>query len=147
MHPYEFNISFRLTHPTEDLTQIYQKLSLVSDFLPRRIWKAGDERKSQQGKRLGGYYEKSYCYFDLNTGLQKSTSQSLTSVIENILTRLTPFKDVLEKFCGNAGQLEFFIGLYVVENAGETLPVTLLKKLSDFQIGLALDIYPPGKNE
>jgi len=143
MHPYEFNLSFRLTHPSEDLRAIYEKISTIPGFIPGRIWKAGEERQGQQGQNLEGVYEKSYCYFDCFNTLQKSTTESLSVAIEKILILLVPFKEDIQEHVRSGGKAEFFAGLYVDSNAGETFNPELMKKLADFGIQLSIDIYPP----
>jgi hypothetical protein len=142
MHPYEFSISLRLTHPTEDLASIYAKINTEPGFIPRQIWKVGSQRRGQQGQELEGTYDKSYCYFDLLTSPQKSTVESLSEAIEKNLELLEPFRSVLREHVESGGDSEFFVGLYIDSNSGETFYPDLMQKMAEFKIKLSIDIYP-----
>lgn len=141
MHPYEFNISLRLTHPEMDLTEIYEKLSAVRDLTPRRIWRAGDQRLAQNGQPLEGKYDKSYCYFDLYVSPQKSAEESLSLGIERILSELSSYTNDIDDHVKSGGKAELFVGMYVDSNSSDTFSSHLLRKLADSQIELSFDIY------
>ena len=143
MHTYEFSLSFRLTHPSDDLIGIYQKVSTLHDFTPGRIWKTGDQRSAQQGKTLEGVYKESYCYFSLVKNPQKSTVESPSQAIERALASLVPLQADLQNHARSGGELEFFLSLYIESNSGETFHPELIRKLADLKMRLSIDIYPP----
>lgn len=143
MYPYKFTLSFRLTHPTRDLEEIYKKLSKAPVFSPGRLWKVGDQRRSQQGAELEGTYNESYCYLTVGDKPQDSSVESLSSAIGRTLMALYPLALDLHELTKSGGGLEFFVGLHIDANSGITFDVALLRKLSDLEIELGLDIYPP----
>ena len=142
MHPYEFNLSFRVTHQTRDLSDLYQKLTDIPAFIPGRTWKAGDERLTQQGKKLEGHYKESYCYFSVFAAPQKTEVEYPAAVIERIVEQLLPFKSDLQDHIKSGGELEVFVSLYVNSNSAEVFRPELMRKLADFGIQLSIDIYP-----
>lgn len=145
MHPYKFNVSLRLTHPTQDLGEIYNKLGALPDAIPRRIWKAGDERLGQKGGVLEGKYEKSYCYFDFFKEPRKSDQISLSNALEKIAEDLSIFKSDIERHVDSGEDAEFFVGMYIDSNCSEIFSPELMGKLADSRVKLSLDIYPPDK--
>lgn len=143
MHPYEYSLSFRLRHPTADLSSVYESLTGISDFRPGRILRSGNQRTTVQGEPLSGTYKESYCYLDVLPDHQKSSIEQPGAAIERILTRLESFKDLLQEHSDTGGESEFFLAFFVDANSSETFYPSLMKKLLDFNIQLAIDIYPP----
>jgi hypothetical protein len=140
MHPYKFSISFRIKHPSRDLSEVYALLGNVEDFGPGRIWRAGDERETPKGRKVEGHYSDSYCYLQLS----RESHEQLTSVMERAVEKLSQHRDTLADVVESGGELSFFIGWFTGTHSGEALPYQLLRKLSDLKISLELDIYSEG---
>ncbi len=51
-----YGISFRVTHPSKDLSTVGPKLGIK----PFRLWKVGDPRSTPKGDKLEGLYANSY---------------------------------------------------------------------------------------
>lgn len=143
MYPYEYGVSFRLRHPTNDLEGLFKQLCEIEGLIPGRIWLVGDERQTIKGKRLDGHYKESYCYVSLSEGLTRSSDQSLPESIEIFLEKTEALRDEFTQHVKSGGELEFFIGLYVDGNNDITLNPSLMGKLSELNIELGFDIYPP----
>ncbi|MES2436604.1 MAG: hypothetical protein V4519_01205 [Patescibacteria group bacterium] len=141
MHPYEYNLSFSLVHPKKKLSELYNRISEVSGFYPRRIWTAGDKRKTQSGEDLEGTYKESYCYFALNNSLLKSSEIRLENSLEEVLEKLSVLKREFKEFVDEDGVLEITVGFYVDSNSAGIFHFELLRKFCDLGIGLTLDVY------
>jgi hypothetical protein len=142
MNPYEFNLSLRLFHPNQDLETFYHKILEITSFIPGRIWKQGDNRLTIAGEPLEGIYENSYCFMNNSQHLQSSNELSLNDAIDNFLDKISPLKSEFEEFTKSNGRSELFVGFYFSGNSSETFYSDLIKKLSEFQIDLSLDLYP-----
>jgi len=147
MHPYSYNFSFRLRHSTQDLSSIFDKLSKLPGFIPKRIWKADELRKTPEGQELEGSYTDSYCYFDFFNDPQDSKEKDLSDAIKEVTDKLALEKNILTEFGASGGTSAFFIGWYLVANSGDIFSSELLQQLADLKIGLEFDIYPPDNKE
>src|SRR5215831_21088118 len=134
MNPYQFNLSLRIKHPERDLSDLYEKLSTVSMLKPKRIWKAGDARMTQDGRTLEGKYTESYCYFSVFDEPRESNVDSLSSAMERVTDVLLPYKADFDSHTSSGGKLEFFVGLYVNANSGEEFSPGLIKTIGNLGI-------------
>ncbi|MFU8778640.1 MAG: DUF4279 domain-containing protein [Roseovarius sp.] len=73
-----FKISFRITHPEENLKIAAEKLEMK----PFRIWRSGDQRQTPKGKKLDGKHDSSYCCVDLDGIEGHSVSEKLEKFLE-----------------------------------------------------------------
>jgi hypothetical protein len=135
MGPQRTNLTLRLHHPTRDLLPVCTALGLA----PRHAWKKGDERQTPNGRNLGGVRDSSYGSADLC----KTSREPLSKKIEAALTRLEPYREVLEEVWSTGGRLSFFIGWFLDEDTGDTLDWPILQKTSQLRIELELNIYVP----
>jgi hypothetical protein len=107
MYPYEFTLSFRITHPSQDLSKVHAMLGSIPGFTPGRIWKVGDARKTPKGNKLEGHYPNSYCYLEIKNKAQ-SDDESLSSAIEDAMGQLRQHKSALQEIVKTGGELNFF---------------------------------------
>lgn len=140
MYPYEFTVSFRVSHPSQDLSPIYAMLGAIPGFAPGRIWKAGEERKTPKGEKLKGCYPNSYCYLNIQSKTQ-SVDESLSSAVEGAMDQIWPYKSALQEVVKTGGELSFFIGWFIGSNSGDTFDYQLLRQLAAMNISLEFDIY------
>lgn len=138
MYPYRLKIALRITHPFLTLLDITQALSLK----PSGGWAAGDQRVTSAGHPSEGSCKETYWYHDFLL----SRNAQLGSSIKSLLHRLSSRKNFFKKIRAKGGTVEFFVGWFIERNSGETLGQDVLKDLSNLQIDLALDVYPPGHN-
>jgi len=133
MNDYNFDVSFRIKHPTMDPDLICSTLCMKA----KRKWKAGERRKTTKGRLLEGLYDESYCSFKLEAGID----EKLIDSIKDMNRKLKSHQGFLEGIRNTGGVLEYFIGLYFEVNTGETFSCALLSELSDMGIDLSLDLY------
>jgi hypothetical protein len=138
MNPYRLKVTLRITHPFLTLLDITRALSLK----PSGGWTAGDQRVTPAGHPLEGARKETYWY----RSLPLSRNAQLSSSIKALLNRLPSRKNFFKKVRAKGGTVEFFVGWFIKRNSGETLGQDVLKDLSNLQIDLALDVYPPSHN-
>lgn len=136
LYPYRLKIALRITHPFLTLLDITQALSLK----PSGGWAAGDQRVTPTGHPLEGSRKGTYWYHDFPLSRNAQLSSSIRSLLDRLSSRKTFFKKVRAK----GGTVESFVGWFIERNSEETLGQNVLKDLSNLQIDLALDVYPPG---
>ena len=138
MNPYELKITLRITHPILTLPDITRALSIK----PSGGWTAGERRVTPAGRPLKGTHKETYWY----RSLPISHNAQLNKSVKTLISRLSSKKNFFKKVRAKGGKVEFYVGLFINRNSGESLDQDLLKDLSDLQIDLALDIYPPRHN-
>jgi hypothetical protein len=94
------------------------------------------------GRPLEGTRKETYWY----RNFPLSRNAQLSSSLKSLLNRLSNRKNFFKKVRAKGGTVEFFVGWFIKRNSGETLGQDVLKNLSNLQIDLALDVYPPGHN-
>ncbi len=134
MHSFQYNVSFRIVHPSIDPDDICKKLNLNV----KRKWRVGDQKKTPKGNVLTGVHDHSYCVFELNYENKKI---DLIDYLKFWNKKLIMHKDLLNQIHATGGKLEYFIGWFSDENSGEEFDVSFLSELAELKIGLAFDFY------
>jgi hypothetical protein len=147
MHPYEYNLSVRLRHPKRDLAEVFELLKKTTNFVPGRTWKVDDDRQTPKGGKLDGKYDESYCFLNVFSVPQKSEVEDSAAAIRRVLNLLTPIKDSLGDHVNTGGEIELFLAVYIDANSGMIFDPVLLKALSELNITLQFDVYPPDNDE
>lgn len=114
-----------------------QRISAAVRMQPRFQWKVGDRRVTPQGTLLDGHREAGYWTSELVT----IDKESLTETLERYLSKLADAKAFIADFCSTGGSVEFFVGWFVGTNSGEVLHWSLMRRLAELQISLAVDAY------
>jgi hypothetical protein len=135
MGPQEIRLSLHLHHPTRDLAVVCAALGLA----PRRIWKAGDERKTPTGTKIGGLRDSSSCSIELGVRSREPLSERFDAA----LVLLRPHRAMLRELSSEGVRVTFYIGWFCDEHTGDTFPWKLLEEMSDLRIDLELNIYIP----
>jgi hypothetical protein len=133
MRTFNFSISLRISSKSIDPLEISDKLNLR----PKWLHKIGEARRTPKGRQLDGFYESSYCSFQLNI----KNNEGLYNAIDGAADLFSPYKDLFHRIRNDGGRVEFFVGWFSENNTGEILDFALLGKLHELQIDLALDIY------
>lgn len=133
MHKFKFSISLRIF--SESLDPFY--ISEIIHLKPKWIRKKGEQRKTPKGKILNGFYEFSYCSFELVVDNEFELSEE----INRHANSLSVYRDIFEMIRADGGRIEFFIGWFSSGNTGDLFKFDLLDKLSQLKIDLAFDIY------
>jgi hypothetical protein len=122
-------------HPTRDLSVVCVSFG----FRPAVIWKAGDERRTPKGTKIGGIRANSYCVVKFGP----TTRKTLSNRIEAALARLRPHRSMLRRLSSTGGTATFSIGWFLDEDAGESLSPKLLQEMAGLRISLDLCVYAP----
>jgi hypothetical protein len=130
-----FKVSLRLWHPSLNPDEITSALRLE----PTRAWKAGESRKTPEGKSLPGVFPQTYWYANICEG--RTPPQELSAELDQILDRLMPSQSFFKRFKAEGGRSEFFVGFYLGHQAGETYPAEMLSKMAALNLDLSLDNY------
>ncbi len=141
---YKYHISFRISHPTRDLTEVSSKLLEIEGLELGRIWKVGDQRITPNNKPLEGVYKNSYCYFQFGGEWQSAILEKddLSEAIETFIDKLYPYKDILKELVATDGGLDFYISCSFERGAGMQFYDELIAKLADLKIGFGVNFYP-----
>jgi len=105
----------------------------------------GNDRVSPLGAKLEGTYFDSRWSFDFHTTdeWEKSEIKSAPEEITDIIEKLTPHKQVFTELANQGCRTEVIITIGVDSNTSEAFTPYLMRRLSDFDISLAIDLYPP----
>jgi Domain of unknown function (DUF4279) len=128
-------LSLRLRHPSMDVGQLSRQLG----FEPNRAWRAGEPNISPIGRALEGSSTSSYS----TASIDLDSASDLADALSGCVTRLEAHKSTLSDFVRTGGSTAFFIGWFLDRNEGEILGSTLLGRLSQLEISLEFDVYPP----
>jgi hypothetical protein len=135
MGSYRFALSFRVFHPTADLSGLPPLLALPLV----RSWRAGEPRATPDGKPLGGVQGESYCCMRI----PHSDASMLPELLASTLPSLRANEQTLADLVSTGGALSFFIGWFSDGDAGERLAWPLLRELAELRVALELDVYGP----
>lgn len=130
-------LSLHITHPTRDLSAVCDAFGRR----PIRLWKAGDERRTPKGTKIGGIRSESACAFDFGP----ATRRPLAKQIEAALLLLKPHRRMLRSLSSTGGRISLFVGWFCDEYTGESFSHNVLEKMADLRISLDLNIYGPDK--
>ena len=119
--------SFKLRHPTLDLSTIAQKIPL--DLA--RIWRFDDSRFTPDGEALPGKYKDSYCIFKLPKEIG-----SLQEVVHFIQAFMVADPALMQGLTFPYLEKSIYCS---IDGDGETLAVPELKILCDLDINLEID--------
>ena len=113
MHPYTYRIRFLFWHPTLDLSEVCNKLGEIPGLNTNRPANFGADRFDLKGNRLEGKYFDSRWGFDFNTGheWQKSADNELSDTIEELLSKLLPYKTLLNDLSEKGCALDMIVAL------------------------------------
>ena len=138
MKDYISAISLRLRHPQRNVGSLLEGWGLD----PRRSWVAREKRTSPEGAPLAGVWPDSYAFARL-----PSEGATLSQCLNRALGILEPFSNELAAFVQAGGRAELFVGWHFDANSGDTLDSSLLRRLSNSQLDLSLDVYPEAEPE
>jgi hypothetical protein len=119
--------SFKLKHPTADLSAIAKKVPLTAT----RMWRFDDPRSTPDGALLPGKYTDSYCIFKLPEKIE-----SLTEAIHFIRDIMLKNPNLMSDFSSTYVEKSIYCTL---DGEGELLAVAELKILCELDINLEID--------
>lgn len=146
MNPYDYKISFRLRHPSLNLTTVSQKLSqLLPGISMGTLWNAGEEKITPRGRKLGTLNHESVMSFAFSHEAETSDQKTLEQSISETLIKLKPCAGLFHSFAKEGGSIEFFIGVFMDRNSGIIFKPELMRRIAALHAEIQLDIYPPDK--
>jgi hypothetical protein len=104
---------------------------------PKYMHKMGERRTRPDGIFLEGVYDENYCTFSLD----RRGDEELHEMLARIIVELLPYKKLFHHIRSEGGCVEFFIGWFSTGNTGDTLGHSMLKRMGELGIDLALDVY------
>jgi hypothetical protein len=140
---YKYQISFRISHPTRDLSEVSNRILEIEGLELGRIWKVGDPRVTIKNMPLEGVYKESCCGFSFGDEWQSAMLEKddLPEAIETFIDKLYPYKDVFKELVSTGGGLDFHIGCFFERGAGMEFHDELIAKLADLKIGFGVNFY------
>ena len=105
---------------------------------PRIVNSVGEACKTPKGTPLEGNYKETYLAFPLDAKGHTSIPSYLTKVLKEPFATAKIIEDIVR----TGGKADFYISIYCGENAGFTLPVSLLVQLAEKKMAVGFDIYP-----
>jgi hypothetical protein len=100
-------------------------------------------RTAAAGSPLPGVYDGSYWTAPLLGGAKiLSTDVSLESALAGVVRLVAPQREFLALIRNSGGSCECFVGLFASANYGLTLPVGLMRDLSEVGLDVSIDAYP-----
>lgn len=121
----------------------HERLSAIPSIIIGRLKEVGKTRKDQKGKVLSGEYSESQFGFSFLEKWENSDNESLEMALNKFLDKIAPYKEIFKRVNNSGGKLDFFVGIKIEANSGLVFDPVLLKRLTELNIGLGLDIYPP----
>lgn len=129
-----WRLSFRVHHPSADLSAVAERIGDAFDMDPEVVWRSGEP--DPHAKPAGQLRRGSYCVVPL-----PDDEGTVVSGLEDALRALTPLRDELARLVASGGRLDFFVGLFVDSMMGLALRPEVLARLAEAQIELQIDIY------
>lgn len=131
--PTRFELSIRLRHPTLSLAAATEAFGREPDV--RR--QAGSPRTTPKGAPLAGHWGESQFLW------RASQQGDLVALIAWANGFLWPHRAFLQRLRAEGGSLEYFIGCFVADDTGHSLPPELLSACGELGASLSFDIYAP----
>jgi hypothetical protein len=110
-----------------------------------RLCNVGEQRVTPAGRPLEGVYTDSWFVLSFSTDLQSSGSKPLEEVFDELMGKFEIAGNLFRDLNKMGGTAELHIGVFLDANSGFGLDTNLLKKLTDLNIELGFDLYPPDK--
>ncbi len=128
-----YTISLRVSHPSASAVDISEALGMT----PRIAQTVGNERRTPQGQKLQGHYDRTY----LTTTLIPKTSGDFIDGISKALDAVAPRAGHIRTLLDTEGYCELFVGVFSDDNIDYLLGVPEMKRLVEFNLAMRIDCY------
>ncbi|HEY2137700.1 MAG TPA: DUF4279 domain-containing protein, partial [Xanthobacteraceae bacterium] len=108
---------------------------------PSRSWRVGEPRSSPTGKPLEGKNRDTFWTAPISEGAWPG--EDLPAAMRKIADRLSPHRSFFHRIRTEGGSIEFFVGWFLENMAGDNWDCELLAQIADLKIDLSLCLYPP----
>ena len=129
-----WRLSFRVHHPSADLSALAERIGDAFDMDPTAVWRAGAPYPN--ARPPGQVRDRSYC-----TIPWPNDRGTVATALAEALAALGPLREELAGLVAAGARLDFFVGLFVESMMGAVLPPGLLGRMAGMGIELQLDIY------
>jgi hypothetical protein len=134
MNPFDFDVSLRIFSYKVLPADICRRLKMA----PKWLQQIGCPRTTPEGRLLGGVYDRNYCSFPIQRCCE---DEVLETLLERVSITLMEHKELFIEIRKDKGRSEFFVGWYASSNNGCVFNTALLKKLTELEIDISLDVY------
>lgn len=134
-----WRLSFRVQHPSADLSGLAERIGDAFGMDPRWLWRAGELNLRAKPPRARSA---SYCSVEW-----LDTDGPIAMALGDALDALAPLRAELADIVTSGGKLDFFVGLFVERSLGVLLSPPLLGRMAEAGIALQLDIYGGKRHE
>jgi hypothetical protein len=129
------------------LSEVYARLGKITGFTSGILWTVGHPRTTMRGEPIPGEASFSRCFYRFpQDEVQDSSADGISTVVGRLVKILYSQKDLLDPISSDGGTIGVTVGWFIDKNSGEVFSAELLKEMSDLQISLGFDVYPPDQN-
>ncbi|MEZ5489191.1 MAG: DUF4279 domain-containing protein [Gammaproteobacteria bacterium] len=125
-------VILRLRHSDEDVFQIGEKIGLPI----ATHWQKGDA--INRGPELE-VRTRQDSYWSTQVQID---DRGLTRSIDKLIDPLLANREVIRKFVSRGGDINIYLQLNGKLNTGDSLPVSMLRDLSDLGVSLDIEVFP-----
>lgn len=115
------------------------EISARLDLVPMFSYAAGDAKMTPKGTQLPGIRRQTFWSHRF-----PGSAACVEDEIDAINAVLSDKRDFLRLIYSGGGRIEYFIGLFDINNSGLTLGHETLKNTADLSIDLTFDLYVKG---
>jgi hypothetical protein len=134
MSQLNFNLSFRVCHPSVRAETICSQLAMT----PRFSHSVGDQRKTPKGTLLEGRYDQTYVMFPL----AKKKGEWLDHELLRWCAELDRLAPDLLALKNTGGTLDFCVSISLENrDGGFELDASVIERVNSLGCGLAIDLY------
>ena len=132
---YRHKLALRVFHPAMAPDAITAALGMS----PNHAWRAGDPHVARDGTPRG---VRAQSYWAARLSASQWPPTPLAAAIDAWAGKLAPRAPFLRRVRAEGGGAELFIGWFLADQGGDTLPAELLARVAALGLDLAFDIYP-----
>jgi hypothetical protein len=137
---YEFSVSLKVTHPEMKASDISEKLSMQ----PEMCSDVGADRKSRNGRLLGGVYDCTIWSKSLSSGKIDAEEMLFEDFVSNENSSLSMHQTFFKEVREAGGSIEYFVGWFSAGsiNMNLVLEPELMQETSALGLSIVLCAYP-----
>lgn len=125
-------VSLRIWHPTMASAAISTALGIEAKFAST----VGERRETPAGNQLGGNNYRTYW----SARLENDSTTSLDDTLCSVLPKLESKREFLREVVSSGGEIELYVGWFLMQNDGASLSPELLARLGALKIRLSVDV-------
>jgi hypothetical protein len=145
----QYRIVFRILHQSLDLSDAFRIFNSMEGVKSSDLWIAGKPHINSEGKITDSTSKFSRCIFRFPDEIMQddANSASPATTLHKLLEQLETQKVTLRELVNLGARLDVWISWRIYSNSGEVFEPKLLKKMSDLDLSLSLDLYATEHDE